>query len=344
MTTNTGARPYGILFTAGPDPESLPIADTSVDVLAASLDADSFLSVFLNSSISAGDTTAKGVFAPSSDPHQAVLTYAAIVGFTSRFCDVAYGPDQIDYLSAVLASARKLTRAVEAKVRRDDEELMREFGVIVQSENGPYNSDSEAVVTYHLDEYGLPTVSPIDAARIRFACPVIMVVPDSTPEALRLFASICGWRSTPRRPFRMPLLAASDSEFTTSPEEIWSATRELRIRRFTAAPEEIADPSEPDIPQLLVSIARDTDIAEVVQTLGSTFDRETERWYCPRISRHRTVEPIPTIEMDLGRNRARCSVCDHAWLDPVSFVMRTLGVSPTEAAAICGVTINHLGG
>lgn len=373
-------RTYGLAFACGVSATTLAelayLADTVVEVNPSEPTPEAALAAFADTGLAPADLTAKALFVagPDAPAVASILLYSALVGFSGRFPDTLAVDGEVISLSGELAVARSASRLVEENVPEEVEQQYREMGVVldgVASLGAPstevagvpvdpivwndaliadstwlvppvFSMEDGPVFPMFLHDHDAPGLTPEAAARARFSFPVAYVPPADPVTALRLFVAICGFRSTRKRPYRMPLLWDPDAGTTVSAELAATSARQRRHRSFIPTSDEIVPPSDPDMVQFIVDEARAVPIVDVLKMFRSTPSADGVYWRCPRRDRHAHGDTSPSLEVDRRANKARCATCDRAWIDPVALVMLTTRMSPTEAAAVCGVVASDI--
>lgn len=373
-------RTYGLAFACGVPASTLAelsyLADTVVEVNPHSPTPEAVLSAFAETGLSPSDLTAKALFVagPDAPAVTSILLFSALVGFSGRFPDTLGVDGGVISLSGELAVARSASRLVEENIPEEVEAQYRELGVIFDGvaalgtqstevagvPTDPivwdesliadstwlvppvFSAEDGPVFPIFLHDHDAPAFTPEAAARARFSLPVAFVPPDDPVTALRLFVAVCGLRSTRKRPYRMPLLWDPTTSSTVSAEQVATVARQRRHRTFIPTSEEIVPPSDPDMVQFVLDEARRAPIIEVLKMFRSTPSADGLYWRCPRRDKHAHGDTTPSLEVDVKANKVRCATCDRTWIDPVMLVMLTTRMSPTEAAAVCGVVASDI--
>ncbi len=322
-TRQSGESPYQLVFLHGLNADAATqIESRVVEVALTSPDYQEALSSLQNSALAPADTKTTALYMTSGPADVSVTMYAALVGYSGRYIDVAVYPS-IDRIAPLVATGRKIARSAEASV---SEETPIRFDRVVIA---PFEDSEYETVIYDVED-PLSSLDLTAATKIRFARRVAIVLPDSVSTSFRLFAAIAGMRSTKNRPDRMPDILLADRTLVEL-ETLRKDARALRHQLQLPTSEQLVARVEPDLINELLTQARVHPVEPVLRALGSVQGEDPDYWRCPRPERHLNGDKNPSTRVTDGK--VRCFVCDAEWVDPVALVMSIAKISPSEAAA-----------
>lgn len=312
------ARPYQVCLYCGPNP---PTAQdmTVINVTPDSADPDDVLSKLRSCGITPADLRARTVFLAEGDITTALVTYAAIIGFSSRRIDIASGADLLE-VNPIHDMAQRL----------EDEGKPEEIVGLMQV-GAPHPDMPSIGVGSALTE---AEVSLIRYARQARFVPVANTIIDAANQ----FIVVSGIRVR-NGSDRLPILVQGSEPILDDDSEdvvgidLDAVRREAIEHRRTQRFDErsaIVSRVDPSPRQKVLLEAATVEIETALERLGSKFDEEKGLWHCPRPDRHSNGDANASLKAAKGL--VRCYRCDSEPVDSLRLSADVLAVSADEAA------------
>ena len=292
------------------------------------LTVEDAVAAFAAANLSPADLRAKTIVLVDGDPAAAAVTYAVIVGFASRYPDVATPTGVV--LADRYQYGRSLIDAGKAPVRPDLVVLVGPGSSVPHDLPTRVIGDAidEPVVRVHAFTDGsLDHLSAAEVSELRSARRVALCQSSDSEAGFSELLVVAGVRA--RKEFeRLPVLVHGD--IIIDLDEVRRAGAALRKehRGYTAALAPTLDPTER---QSRLMEASAVEIREVLTSLGS--ESTNELWQCPRPWSHTHGDATASMQVS-DENRVRCYVDDAEWIDPVRLIMEVCHATPDEAASL----------
>lgn len=319
-TERRKAMPYSIVLASGTD--NLPPIDVpTVDITPTERTASGVLARIKEAGLSVADvrTDALLVFG-TDDVVGNLVVYAAIVGLSGRFPDVA--------VNGRILPAGALNRKVR---RQKDAGRPPQRPVHVQI--GTVGRHDMVEIPFEQ----LPDAKALSLTRAAKRCR--LVPPAEALAALHQMVAVSGVRARGNEE-RMPFIVAGTepaAALETAKDPIGVDLEQVR-RDAVAMRREVrgddrnvlvdAEPLSDRQQQLLK--AGEVDVLSVLDRLGVSFDAIEDRWVCPRTHNHPEDDPVAFLNHSKGK--MRCGRCDAERLDVLRLVMELRRCTPDEAA------------